>query len=73
MSRADKIEMEGVVIDTLKGLKFKVKLDGNNKEITCTMGGRLKINNIRVLNGDKVTVEISPYDLERGIITWRHK
>lgn len=73
MANSDKIEMEGVVIENLKGTKFKVKLIDNNHELVCTLGGKLRMNNIRVLPNDKVTVQISPYDLSKGIIIWRTK
>ena len=73
MANNDKIEMEGVVIDNLKGAKFKVRLIDNDHELICTLGGKLRMHNIRVLQNDKVTVQISPYDLSKGIITWRTK
>lgn len=73
MSKEEKIEMEGVVVEALKGLKFKVRLDGNNHELVCTMSGKMKTNNIRILPNDRVTVQISPYDLSKGIISWRYK
>ena len=73
MSKADKIEMEGVCVKTLKGAKFDVELIDNGRHVTCTLAGRLMKNSIRVLQGDRVTVEISPYDLTKGIITWRNR
>lgn len=73
MSNSDKIEMEGIVVENLKGAKFNVKLIDNNLELICTLGGKLRMNNIRVLPNDKVTVQISPYDLSKGIIVWRTK
>lgn len=73
MSRADKIEMEGTVSKAIKGGKFEVKLNDNDKFITCSLSGKLRMNYIKVLPGDIVTVEISPYDLSKGIITWRNK
>ena len=73
MSRSDKIEMEGKVIKANKGGKFDVQLNDNDKVINCTLSGKLRMNYIKVLPGDSVTVEISPYDLSKGIITWRNK
>lgn len=73
MSNADKIEVEGTVVEVNKGTKFKVKLDGNDAVVECTLSGKLRMNYIKVLLNDRVTVNISPYDLTRGIITWRNK
>lgn len=73
MANNDKIEMEGTVTKVLKGTNFEVVLDDNNMTLTCSMSGKLRINKIRIIQGDKVTVAISPYDLQKGIITWRHK
>lgn len=73
MANNDKLEMEGTVVKVLKGTKFEVKLDENDMIVNCTMSGKLRINKIKILQQDKVTVTISPYDLTRGIITWRHK
>lgn len=73
MAKADKLEMEGVCVKALKGAKFDIELTDNGHHVTCTLAGRLMKNNIRVLQGDHVTVEISPYDLTKGIITWRTK
>ena len=73
MANNDKIEMEGTVTKVLKGTKFEVVLDDNNLEVICTMSGRVRINKIRIFQGDRVTVAISPYDLNKGIITWRHR
>ena len=69
----DKIEMEGIVTKVLPGTKFIVTLLDNGMEVTCTISGKLRKNYIRILLDDKVTVQISPYDLTRGIITWRTK
>lgn len=68
----DRFEMEGVVTDALKGSKFKVKLE-NGHEITCTISGKLRQNYIRIIEGDKVTVDLSPMDLNNGRIIWRDK
>ncbi len=72
MAKQDVIEIEGLVIDTLPNAQFKVKL-GNGHEILAHVSGKIRMHYIRILPGDKVTVEISPYDLTRGRITFRHK
>ena len=72
MSKSDVIEVEGTVIDALPNAIFKVKLE-NDHEILAHISGKLRMNYIRILAGDKVTVELSPYDLTRGRITWRSK
>lgn len=72
MSKSDVIEVEGTVIDALPNAIFKVKLE-NDHEILAHISGKLRMNYIRILAGDKVTVELSPYDLTRGRITWRNK
>ncbi|MCI5674691.1 MAG: translation initiation factor IF-1 [Ezakiella sp.] len=72
MSKKNTIEVEGVVVDALPNAIFKVKLD-NGYEIIAHLSGKLRMNNIRVLQGDKVTLELSPYDLTKGRITWRNK
>ena len=66
------IEFQGVVVDVLPNTQFIVKLE-NDHEILAHVSGKIRMNNIRILPGDKVTVEISPYDLTRGRITYRHK
>ena len=73
MSKEDFIELKGVVIDTLAGSKFKVQLNDNDMVVTCTLSGRMRMHKIRILTGDSVTVELSPYDLTRGRITYRDK
>ena len=75
MSRSDKFELEGVVEKALPSTKFEVRVEagGNEKIVVCTLSGKLRQNYIRIIPGDKVTVEISPYDLTKGIITWRTK
>ena len=72
MAKKDIIELEGVVVDALPNAIFKVKLQ-NEHIITCHISGKLRRNYIRILPGDTVNVELSPYDLERGRITWRKK
>ena len=72
MSKQDHIEVEGVVKEALPNTMFKVELQ-NGKVILAGISGKLRMNFIRILPGDKVTVEISPYDLTRAYITWRTK
>lgn len=72
MSKSDVIEVEGTVSETLPNAMFKVKLE-NGHEILAHISGKLRMNFIRILPGDKVTIELSPYDLTRGRITWRKK
>ena len=69
----DAFELEGVVIENLKGAKFLVKLNDNGLLVTCTLAGKLRMNNIRIIEGDKVTVEISAADVTKGRIIWRNK
>lgn len=72
MSKQDMIEVEGVVVEALPNATFRVKLE-NDREIIATISGKLRMNYIRILPGDKVTLDMSPYDLTRGRITWRSK
>ena len=72
MAKADMIEIEGTVVEALPTAMFKVELE-NGHEILAHISGKLRMNFIRILPGDKVTVEMSPYDLTRGRITWRAK
>ena len=72
MSKKDVIEVEGTVIDAMPNTIFKVK-HANGHEITAHISGKLRMNYIRILPGDKVLVELSPYDLTKGRITWRNK
>lgn len=69
----DKIEVEGRVTKNLKGDKFIVTVEENGMEVECTLAGKLRQNKIRILLDDKVTIKISPYDLTKGIITWRSR
>lgn len=76
MAKEDKIEVEGIVVDPLPNAKFKVELKGENWEgkiITAHLAGKMKMNYIRILPGDKVTVDLSLYDPTKGRITYRHK
>ena len=72
MPKDDVIEFEGVVVEALPNATFKVKLP-NEHIVTAHISGKLRMNYIRILPGDKVTIEMSPYDLTRGRITWRSK
>jgi len=72
MAKEESIEMEGVVTDCLPNAAFKVKLE-NEHVIVAHISGRIRKNYIKILTGDKVTVEISPYDLSKGRIVFRHK
>ena len=69
----DRFEMEGVVVQALKGAKFKVKLDNTDIECLCTLSGKLRQNYIRIIEGDHVTIDISPDDPTKGRIIWRDK
>lgn len=72
MSKEDVIEVEGTILEALPNATFRVELPNGHK-ILAHVSGKLRMNFIRILPGDKVTVEISPYDLEKGRITWRAK
>lgn len=71
MAKEEKIEVDGEVIDALPNAMFKVRLE-NNHEIVAHISGKMRMNYIRILPGDRVTVDISPYDLTKGRITYRH-
>lgn len=72
MVKEDQIEMEGTVIDALPNTMFRVQLD-NGHIVLAHISGKMRKNYIRILKGDKVTVEMTPYDLSKGRITFRHK
>ena len=72
MSKADVIEIEGIVVEKLPNAMFKVELE-NGHQVLAHISGKLRKNFIRILPGDKVTMEMSPYDLTQGRITWRSK
>ncbi|MEI3392126.1 MAG: translation initiation factor IF-1 [Clostridia bacterium] len=72
MAKEDLIELEGKVVETLPNTTFKVELE-NGHQILATISGKLRMNYIKILTGDKVKVQMSPYDLNRGRITWRAK
>ncbi|WP_041640750.1 translation initiation factor IF-1 [Magnetococcus marinus] len=72
MSKEDVIEMEGTVLENLPNAMFKVELE-NKHSLLCHISGRMRKNYIRILPGDKVTVQLTPYDLTKGRISYRHK
>lgn len=72
MSKEDVIEVEGIVTDSMPNTVFKVKLE-NGHEVLAHISGKLRMNYIKILPGDKVKLELSPYDLTKGRITWRAK
>ena len=72
MSKQDVIELEGTILESLPNAMFKVKLQ-NNHEILAHISGKIRMNFIKILPGDRVTVELTPYDLNRGRITYRFK
>ena len=72
MSKADVIEIEGVVVEKLPNAMFKVELE-NGHIALAHISGKLRMNFIKILPGDKVTLEMSPYDLSKGRIVWRDK
>jgi translation initiation factor IF-1 len=72
MARQDVIEVEGKVIEPLPNAMFRVELPGGHR-ILAHISGRIRMNFIRILPGDRVTVELSPYDLTRGRIVYRHR
>jgi translation initiation factor IF-1 len=72
MSKEDSIPGEGTVIDKLPNALFKVRLDSSEHEVLAQVSGKIRKHSIRILLGDRVSVEMSPYDLSRGRITYRH-
>ena len=72
MSKLDSIEVTGTVLEALPNAMFKVKLE-NDYEVLAHISGKIRMHFIRILPGDKVRLELSPYDLTRGRITWRDK
>ena len=72
MSRADVIEVEGIVVEKLPNAMFKVELE-NGHVVLAHISGKLRMNFIKILPGDKVKIELSAYDLTKGRITWRDK
>ena len=73
MAKDDLIPAEGVVIDKLPNAFFRVRLDGTDHVVLAQIGGKMRKNFIRILPGDRVAVEMSPYDLSKGRITYRFK
>jgi translation initiation factor IF-1 len=73
LAKDDLIPAEGVVIDKLPNAFFKVRLDGSDHVVLAGVSGKMRKNFIRILAGDRVSVEMSPYDLSRGRITYRYK
>ena len=72
MSKSDVIEITGKVIEKLQNAMFQVELE-NGHQVLAHISGKLRMNYIRILPGDKVTIELSPYDLSKGRIIWRDK
>lgn len=72
MAKEDMIEVEGTVLETLPNAMFKVELE-NGYEVLAHISGKMRVNYIRILPGDRVKVEMSPYDLSKGRITYRFK
>lgn len=72
VKKEDAIELEGTVTEPLPNATFRVDL-GNGHTVLCSISGKIRMNYIRILPGDKVVVELSPYDLTRGRITYRYK
>lgn len=72
MAKDDVIEVEGTVVEALPNATFQVEL-ANGHRLLAHISGKLRMNFIRILPGDKVTIEMSPYDLTKGRITWRSK
>ena len=72
MAKDDVLELEGTVVEALPNAMFKVELE-NGHQVLAHISGKLRKNFIRILPGDKVTMEMSPYDLTKGRITWRDK
>ena len=73
MSKEEAIEVTATVLETLPNAMFKVSVDDNHHEVLAHISGKMRKNFIRILPGDKVLVELSPYDLKRGRITYRYK
>ena len=72
MAKDNVLEVEGTVVETLPNANFKVELE-NGHQVLAHISGKLRTNFIKILPGDKVTLELSPYDLSKGRITWRDK
>ena len=72
MAKTDVIEIEGTVLEKLPNAMFKVELE-NGHQVLAHISGKLRMNFIRIIPGDKVTIELSPYDLSKGRLVWRDK
>lgn len=72
MSKEDVIEAEGLIVETLPNAMFRVELENSHK-VLAHISGKMRMHFIKILPGDRVTIELSPYDLTRGRITYRHK
>jgi translation initiation factor IF-1 len=72
-TKEEKIEVEGEVVEALPSTMFRVQVDGMPQSVLATISGKMRKHYIRILPGDKVKVELSPYDLTRGRITYRHR
>ena len=73
MAVEDKVALEGEVVESLPNLLFRIQLDMDDHEVMAHLAGKMRRNRIRVLPGDRVRVEVSPYDLTRGRIVYRYK
>ena len=73
MSKKDAIEFEGTVLEKLPNAMFLVELMENKHQVLCHLSGKLRVNFIKILPGDRVKIEMSPYDLSKGRIVWRAK
>ena len=73
MAKQNEIEVEAIIIEALPNANFKAKLIDNDMVVLAHVSGKIRMNYIRILPGDRVTIELSPYDLTRGRITFRHK
>jgi translation initiation factor IF-1 len=71
LAKEEAIEMQGEVLEALGNAMFKVRLDNSNHEITAYIGGKMRKHEIRIIAGDRVSLEMSPYDLTKGRITFR--
>jgi translation initiation factor IF-1 len=71
--KEEKIEVEGEIVEALPSTMFRVQIDGMDQTVLATISGKMRKHYIRILPGDKVKVELSPYDLTRGRITYRHR
>ena len=71
--KEEKIEVEGGVVEALPSVTFRVRVEGGDHEVLAKISGKMRKHSIRILPGDKVKVELSPYDLNRGRITFRHR